>query len=129
MLTTESMMGVAIGDVTRNHPDIYDSPALPLTTHHSLHRLMMTGAQNFIESGDAFEGFGDAVFEEGAHAHEASLAADFLRGRAVEGHFAHRGVHAHQFEDAESAAESGVVAVIAAAAAHEVGALQLVWLQ
>src|SRR5437588_783804 len=82
---------------------------------------MVANAQDFFKGSDAFKCFVDAVFEQGAHAEEPGLAANGLRGLAIERHFADGGVQLEELEDAKPAAVAGVMAIIATPAAAEVG--------
>ena len=90
----------------------------------SIADFVMADAEHFFQRGYSLKCFVDTIFQQSPHAEQAGLAADGLGRLAVEGHLADGGSHPHHFEDALAAAIAGVVAVIAAPAAHESGRWQ-----
>ncbi len=83
---------------------------------------MMADTENFFQRRHAPKCFIHTIIQQCPHAEESGLAADGLGRLAVESHLADGGVQLHHFEDAEPASVAGMVAVIAAPAAHESGA-------
>src|SRR6516164_3888500 len=88
---------------------------------------MVADAEHFFQGRNALAGLVDAVFEQGAHAEQAGLAADRLGRLAIESHFADGGIELQKLEDAIAAAITGMMAIIAAPAAHERGGGCALW--
>ena len=83
--------------------------------------LVVTGAEDLFQGGEAFAGFHQPVFQQRFHAVGAGDAPEFLRRFAFEGFLFHHAIHDEHFEDTAAATVAGVFAVAAALPFHERG--------
>src|SRR5262249_41355787 len=84
-----------------------------------LFRFVMANAKDFLQGCDPPIRFLYTIFQQSSHAIFTRNTAYCLGRLPVEGHLADGSIHFQQLEDAEPAAVTGVVAMVAAFPAQE----------